>query len=64
MRTRCEQLSLTQIQYEHLIYTKDRQILNLEGKLKTAKIEMNKIINTKVFSRGNNLIYELDMTNR
>jgi hypothetical protein len=25
---------------------------------------MNKIINTKVFSRGNNLIYELDMTTR
>ena len=25
---------------------------------------MNKIVNTKVFSRGNNLIYELDMTNR
>ena len=25
---------------------------------------MNKIVNTKVFSRGNNLIYELDMTTR
>ena len=25
---------------------------------------MNKIVNTKVFSRGNNLVYELDMTTR
>ena len=39
-------------------------MLNLESKLRTAKQEMNKIVNTKVFSRGNNLIYELDMTNR
>jgi len=52
------------IQYENLIYVKDRQLLNLESKLSQAKIEMNKIVNTKVFSRGNNLIYELDMTNR
>lgn len=52
------------IQYENLLYVKDRQLLNLENKLSTAKIEMNKIVNTKVFSRGNNLIYELDMTNR
>lgn len=43
---------------------KDRQLLNLENKLKTAKSEMNKVINTKVFSRGNALIYELDMTSR
>jgi hypothetical protein len=64
MRTRCESLSTNLIQYENLIYIKDRQLLNLENKLRTAKVELNKIINTKVFSRGNNLIYELDMTNR
>lgn len=40
------------------------QLLNLEGKLRNAKQEMNKIVNTKVFSRGNNLVYELDMTTR
>lgn len=52
------------VQYENLLYIKDMQLLNLEGKLKSAKTELNKIVNTKVFSRGNNLIYELDMTNR
>ena len=40
------------------------QLLNLENKLKHAKEEINKIINTKVFSRGNNLIYELDQATR
>ena len=64
MRTRCEHLALSNVQYENLLYIKDRQLLNLESKLRTAKQEMNKIVNTKVFSRGNNLIYELDMTNR
>lgn len=47
-----------------MLYTKDQQILNLERKLQHAKEELNKIVNTKVFSRGNNLIYELDMSNR
>lgn len=64
MRTRCEQLSMQILQYENLLYTKDMQLLNLENKLKHAKEELNKIINTKVFSRGNNLIYELDMSTR
>ena len=64
MRARCEHLTLNLVQYENLLYVKDRQLLNLENKLRTAKQEMNKIVNTKVFSRGNNLIYELDMTTR
>ena len=64
MRSRCEHLTMNLTQYENLLYVKDRQLLNLENKLRTAKQEMNKIVNTKVFSRGNNLIYELDMTTR
>ena len=52
------------LQYENLLYTKDKQLLNLEHKLKHAKEELNKIVNTKVFSRGNNLIYELDVATR
>ena len=64
MRTRCEHLSLLVLQYENLLYTKDKQLLNMEHKLKHAKEELNRIINTKVFSRGNNLIYELDIATR
>lgn len=38
--------------------------MNLENKLQTADLEMNKIVNARVFSGGNNLIYELDVTAR
>ena len=51
-------------EYENLLYCKDQQLLFLEAKLKHAKEELNKIVNTKVFSRGNNLIYELDKGSR
>lgn len=64
MRSRCEQLYLLIKEYENLLYSKDQQLLNLEAKLKHAKEEINKIVNTKVFSRGNNLIYELDKSAR
>ena len=37
MRTRCEYLATNLIQYENLLYIKDRQLLNLENKLRTAK---------------------------
>lgn len=36
----------------------------MEYKLRHAKDELNKIVNTKVFSKGNSLIYELDHTTR
>lgn len=64
MRTRCEHMYMTIKEYENQLYAKDRQLLTLEYKLKHAKEEINKIVNTKVFSRGNNLIYELDRTAR
>lgn len=64
MRTRCEQLASIIKEYENLLYSKDQQLITLEYKLKHAKEELNKIVNTKVFSRGNNLIYELDRNAR
>ena len=64
MRTRVEQLSLTILQYENMLYSKDQHLLNLESKLCHAKEELNRIVGTKVFTRGNALIYELDHTTR
>jgi hypothetical protein len=64
MRTRCEHLYQYQFQLENLVYVKDMQLINMENKMQQAKAEMNKIVNTKVFSRGNNLVYELDLTTR
>jgi len=64
MRTRCEQMAMLLTQYENMLYAKDMQLLNLEHKLTHAKGELQKIVNTKVFARGNNLIYELDRSTR
>ncbi len=38
--------------------------MNLELKLTQARSELDKIIRTKVFSRGKQLVYELDFSNR
>ena len=64
MRSRCETFAMQQVQYENLLYIKDRQLLNMEEKLKHAKKEIDKIIRTKVFSKGNQLVYELDTCTR
>jgi hypothetical protein len=62
MRTRCEFFSLQIVQYENMLYSKDQQLLNMENKLRQAKEELSRIVNTRVFARGNQLIYELDHT--
>ena len=64
MRTRCENLTMLAQHNKDLLYVKDRQLLNLEHKLIDAKKQMDNIVNTRVFSRGNSLVYELDRTNR
>lgn len=64
MRTRCEQLSIQISSLENLLYVKDQQIYNMEYKLQHAKGELNKIVNTKVFAKGNSILYELDHTMR
>ena len=47
-----------------LNYIKDRQLHNAEQKLVTARDELDKIISSRVFSKNNGLIYELDNTSR
>lgn len=64
MRTRCDNLTYQITSYENLLYSKDQQIYMLENKLKHAASEMTKVISTKVFAKGNMLIYEQDHTVR
>ena len=64
MRTRCEYLAMMVAHHQQLLYVKDQQLLSLDNKLQTAKTELNRIVSTKVFSQGNNLVYELDIANR
>ena len=64
MRTRCQQLTAQITAYQDLLYGKDQQIYALEHKLRHASEELNKVVNVKVFARGNQIIYELDHSAR
>ena len=47
-----------------MLYYKDRKISNLESRLKNASENLEKLINSKMYQKGNQLIYELDQANR
>lgn len=64
MRTRCEHLSMLADCLRDQLYLKDRRIATLENKLKLAAREIDKIVGTRVFARGKDLIYELDQASR
>ena len=64
MRTRSETHAMQLVHFENLVYVEDRQLLNLEMKLSHARTQLDKIIRTKVFSRGKQIVYELDFTHR
>ena len=38
--------------------------MNLEGKLQHARRNLDKIVSTKVFAKGNQVVYELDQSSR
>lgn len=64
MKTRCADL-IQQIDFlQQMMYAKDQQIMTLESKLQHASDELTKIVNTKVFAKGNSVIFELDHTQR
>ena len=50
--------------YRQLIYQKDQKINSLEHRIKNIGLNLENIIDAKLFERGNQLIYELDSSNR
>ena len=50
--------------YRNLIYQKDQKINSLEHRIKNIGLNLENIIDAKLFERGNQLIYELDSSNR
>lgn len=64
MKTRCADL-IQQIDFlQQMMYAKDQQIMTLESKLQYAADELSKIVSTKIFAKGNSVIFELDHTQR
>jgi len=50
--------------YRALIYTKDQHIKTLQARLTNIGINLENIIDARLFEKGNQLIYELDSSNR
>ncbi|CDW83349.1 UNKNOWN [Stylonychia lemnae] len=64
MRSRSEDLSKKEQHYLTLLYVKDRKIENLEERISNTRDNLDKLINSKMYEKGNQLIYELDLVNR
>jgi hypothetical protein len=47
-----------------MLYVKDRQIENLQARINQTQENLDKLINSKMYEKGNALIYELDNVNR
>ncbi|CDW75699.1 UNKNOWN [Stylonychia lemnae] len=58
--------SFTQIvsQQKHLIYIKDRRIEGLKRRVKLIYDNITRIVNSRVYEKGNSLIFELDRSLR
>jgi hypothetical protein len=64
MRARSEELAKKEAHYLGLLYVKDRKIDNLEERINNTRDNLDKLINSKMYEKGNQLIYELDCVNR
>jgi len=64
MRARSEEFAKKEAHYINLLYVKDRQIENLEARIANTQENLDKLINSKMYEKGNQLIYELDNVNR
>lgn len=51
-------------QYRHIIYLKDMEIIYYRSKCEQFLRNIDVIVNTKMSAKGNQMIYELDVTNR
>jgi hypothetical protein len=64
MRARSENFAKKEAHYINLLYMKDRHIENLESRILNTQENLDKLINSKMYEKGNHLIYELDNVNR
>ena len=55
---------VTEGHLRHLLYNSERKINNLELRVGNLQVNLENIVNTRLFEKGNQLIYELDSSNR
>lgn len=64
MRIRDESARYATGQLNEIIYTKDREFIMLKDQLFHTKSHIDRLVNTQLSQKGNQLIYDLDMSNR
>ena len=63
-KSRIESSFLQQENFKNLVYVKDQKIRCLENRLKNIGENLENIIDARLFEKGNQLLYELDASNR
>ena len=53
LRSRSEYLAKKESHYNHLLYVKDRKIENLEERINNTRDNLDKLINSKMYEKGN-----------
>jgi hypothetical protein len=64
LRQRCETQALREHQYHHLLYIKEMESVYYRQKCEQFITNIDTIINAKMSSQGNQMIYELDISQR
>ena len=64
LRQRSETTALMKHQYHHLLYLKEMEALYFRTKCEQFLTNVDSIINAKLSHKGNQIIYELDVTSR
>lgn len=63
-KSRTESFKLIEDNFKNIVYVKDQKINSLEHRIKNIGLNLENIIDARLFEKGNQLIYELDSSNR
>lgn len=64
LRSKAEFAAKKEQHYQELLYCKDQQIENLERRLAEQTRIVDKMVNSRMYEKGNAIVYELDQSNR
>lgn len=64
LRSRVETASKKEQWYKELLYNKDQKIEWLQSRLESQASIIDKMVNSRMYEKGNQIVYELDQANR
>jgi hypothetical protein len=64
LRSQAEMAAKKEQHYRELLYTKDQKIEHLERRLGEQVRVIDKMVNSRMYEKGNAIVYELDQANR